>query len=78
MLKERYWGRHFWARGYCCATVGQMTEKMIQEYLAHHFDTDRTDKFCTESEASYPLAPLTGDPSLLPRRGRGIVALSRP
>ena len=25
-LKKRYWGRHFWARGYFCATVGQMTD----------------------------------------------------
>ena len=24
-LKKRYWGRHFWARGYFCATVGQVT-----------------------------------------------------
>jgi putative transposase len=22
-LKQRYWGRHFWARGYFCATVGR-------------------------------------------------------
>ena len=29
-LKKRYWGRHFWARGYFCATVGQMTEEMIE------------------------------------------------
>ena len=28
-LKKKYWGRHFWARGYFCATVGQMTEAMI-------------------------------------------------
>jgi putative transposase len=33
LLKKRYWGRHFWGRGYFCATVGQMTEEMIQEYL---------------------------------------------
>ena len=32
-LKKRYWGRHFWARGYFCATVGEMTETMIAEYL---------------------------------------------
>lgn len=38
-LKKRYWGRHFWARGYFCATVGQMTEEMIQDYLAHHQKT---------------------------------------
>jgi len=29
-LKKKYWGRHFWARGYFCATVGQMTEEMIK------------------------------------------------
>src|SRR5262245_14968554 len=28
MLKKRYWRRHFWARGYFCATIGQMTEEM--------------------------------------------------
>jgi putative transposase len=47
-LKKRYWGRHFWARGYVCATVGQMTEEMIQDYLAHHFESDRPDNFRTE------------------------------
>ena len=49
MLKKRYWGRHFWARGYFCATVGQMTDEMVQEYLAHHFEPDRPDNFRTES-----------------------------
>jgi REP-associated tyrosine transposase len=47
-LKKRYGGRHFWARGYFCATVGQMTEEMIQDYLAHHFESDRPDNFRTE------------------------------
>jgi putative transposase len=37
-LKKRYWGRHFWVRGYFCVTVGQVTEKMIKQYLAHHFE----------------------------------------
>jgi putative transposase len=35
-LKKRYWVRHFWARGYFCATVGQMKE-VIKQYLEHHF-----------------------------------------
>ena len=43
-IKKRYWGRHFWARGYFCATVGQMTEEMIKEYLVspekHFFRAD--------------------------------------
>ncbi len=47
-LKKRYWGRHFWARGYFCVTIGQMTEEMIKEYLAHHFDSNRSDNFRTE------------------------------
>jgi len=24
-LKKKYWGRHFWARGYFCATVGRLS-----------------------------------------------------
>ena len=48
LLKKRYWGRHFWARGYFCATVGQMTEEMINEYLEHHFEPNPSDNFRTE------------------------------
>ena len=44
-LKKRYWGRHFWARGYFCATVGQMTAEMIKEYLEHHFEPNPNDNF---------------------------------
>jgi len=31
-LRKRYWGRHFWARGYFCAKVGHMTDEMIKQY----------------------------------------------
>jgi len=37
-LKKRYWGRHFWARGYFCVTAGELTKHMIEEYLEHHFE----------------------------------------
>ena len=47
-LKKKYWGRHFWARGYFCATVGQMTEEMIEQYLAHHFEPRLDDEFTME------------------------------
>ena len=47
-LKKRYWGRHFWARGCFCATVGQVTDEMIQEYLAHHFEPRADDNFKME------------------------------
>jgi putative transposase len=48
-LKKRYWGRHCWARGYCCTTVGQMTTEMVQAYVAPHCEPDQPDNFRTES-----------------------------
>ncbi len=48
-LKKRYWGRHFWARGYFCVTSGQVTDEMIKNYLAHHFEPRGDDNFRTES-----------------------------
>ncbi len=44
-LKKRVWGQHFWARGYFCTTVGELTKEMIDEYLNHHFEPDPNDKF---------------------------------
>jgi putative transposase len=35
-LKKRYWGRHLWARGYFCATVGTVTQEQIKEYIERH------------------------------------------
>jgi putative transposase len=49
-VKKRYWGSHFWARGYFCATVGQMTEEMIKQYLEHHFEPNPSDNFKMEPE----------------------------
>ncbi len=39
-LQKRYWGRHFWARGYFCVTSGEVTNSMIKEYLDHHFEAE--------------------------------------
>ena len=47
-LKKRYWGQHFWARGYFCVTAGELTEKMISEYLSHHFEKKDDDNFDVE------------------------------
>lgn len=35
-LHKRYWGRHFWAIGYGAWTTGNITDKMVEEYLEHH------------------------------------------
>jgi len=32
-LQKRFWGRHFWARGYFCASSGNVTDEMIKTYL---------------------------------------------
>ncbi len=37
-LRKRYWGQHFWARGYFSATSGNVTDEMIDEYINNHYD----------------------------------------
>ena len=44
-IKKRYWGRHFWARGYFCVTSGELTKEMIKEYLDHHFEGKENPNF---------------------------------
>ena len=43
-LSKRYWGQHFWARGYFVATVGEISDKLIREYIEnqekHHQEGD--------------------------------------
>ena len=39
-LKKRYWGRHFWARGYFSATSGNVTDDVINEYINRHSDAN--------------------------------------
>jgi putative transposase len=40
VLKKRYWGRHFWAKGYCVSTVG-LNEEQIKEYVRWQLKKDR-------------------------------------
>lgn len=35
-IKKRYWGRHFWARGYFSATSGNVTDEVINQYISNH------------------------------------------
>ena len=32
-LRKKYWGCHLWARGFFCATVGMVTDKMVKAYI---------------------------------------------
>ncbi len=49
-LKNRYWGRHFWAVGYGCWSTGNITDEMVNEYLEHHrkSNQDGKDNFIIE------------------------------
>ena len=40
-LKRRYWGRHFWAKGYCVSTIG-LNEEQIRQYVRWQLHKDRT------------------------------------
>jgi putative transposase len=39
-LKKRYWGRHFWAKGYCVSTVG-LDEEKVRQYVKWQQIKDR-------------------------------------
>ncbi len=39
-LKKRYWGRHFWAKGYCVSTVG-LDEEKIKKYVRWQLHKDK-------------------------------------
>ena len=49
-IRKRYWGQHFWARGYFCATTGTVTDEMIKAYIGNHtaHDSD-SDEFEIEN-----------------------------
>ena len=37
-LRKRYWGRHFWGRGYFSTTSGAITDDVILQYLEKHIE----------------------------------------
>ena len=32
-LRKRFWGRHFWARGYLAVSSGTITDEMVKDYI---------------------------------------------
>jgi putative transposase len=40
-IRKRYWGRHFWGRGYFSSTSGNVTDEIINAYLDNHVDAHR-------------------------------------
>ena len=39
-LGKRYWGQHFWSRGYCVSTIG-LDEEQIRKYVKWQEERDR-------------------------------------
>ena len=37
-IKKRYWGRHFWGRGFFSTTSGNVTDDVINAYIDNHSD----------------------------------------
>ena len=42
-LRKQYWGQHFWARGYFCASSGHVTDEVIADYIANQQHADDSD-----------------------------------
>ena len=42
-LKKKYWGRHFWGRGYFSATSGNISDEIINEYINKHSEANQPD-----------------------------------
>ena len=42
-IGKKYWGRHFWARGFFSSTSGNITDDMINEYINQHSDAHKSD-----------------------------------
>ena len=41
-IRKRYWGRHFWGRGYFSSTSGNVTDEIINAYIDNHVDAHHT------------------------------------
>ena len=46
-LSKMFWGRHLWARGYFVATLGNLTDEVIMEYIKNQEieDNDKDSDF---------------------------------
>jgi putative transposase len=42
-LRKKYWGCHFWGRGYFSTTSGNVTDDIINAYINDHIDCHRTE-----------------------------------
>jgi putative transposase len=48
-LREKFWGRHIWARGYFCCSSGNVTDEVIKQYIEQQSQDEDTE-FRVEGE----------------------------
>ena len=48
-LRKEFWGRHLWARGYFCCSSGNVTDEIVEQYIANQTMT-RDDDFRVDGE----------------------------
>ena len=41
-IRKKYWGCHFWGRGFFSSTSGNVTDDMINEYINRHTDAHQS------------------------------------
>ena len=44
-IRKRYWGQHFWARGYFAVSSGNVTDEMWMEYIRNQKESPNPDTF---------------------------------
>ena len=44
-IRKRYWGQHFWARGYFAVSSGNITDEMWMEYIRDQKELPNPDTF---------------------------------
>jgi putative transposase len=60
-MRQRFWGRHVWARGYFCRSSGNGTDEVIKAYMAPQ-SHDSADVCRLEGEAAPLGAPSAEGP----------------
>lgn len=53
-LGKKYWGRHFWGRGYFSVISGNVTDDIIDEYINAHIDARESDNVSNFSLENNP------------------------
>ena len=41
-IRKKYWGCHFWARGFFSSTSGNVTDDIINNYIDNHSDAHKS------------------------------------